>query len=119
MAKGVFKMTFKQKIIGKWRITEMSTWDKEYFDMEVPAYIKIEKNFTGDFQFGLVSGQLDGRIVKRQDGKYLEFTFDGNDECDPASGSGWMKLKDDNYAEGEIKFHLGDDSTFQLRKMKE
>lgn len=96
----------------------MSSWDIKYCDMEVQAYIKIEKNLMGDFQFGLVSGQIDGRSIKRQDEEYFEFTWDGNDECDDALGSGWIKLKDKNHAEGEIKFHLGDDSTFQLKRMK-
>jgi len=111
-------MTEKNKFVGKWRIISMSEWDKEYFDEEVPAYIKIGKNLIGDFHFGYVQGQIDGRIIKRQDGKYLEFTFDGNDECYPAFGSGWMKLKDEKNTEGEIKFHLGDNSTFQARKSK-
>lgn len=114
-------MTFKTNLISKWRITEMSSWDKEYFDEEVPAYIKIEKNLIGEFHFGYVQGQIDGRIVTRQDGKYFEFTFDGSDYGggDDVSGSGWIKLKNKNHAEGEIKFHLGDDSTFQLRRMKQ
>ena len=98
----------------------MSTWDKDYFDEEVPAYIKIEKSSRGNFHFGYVQGEMDGRIIKRQDCEYCEFTFDGNDYGggDDVSGSGWIKLKDDNHAEGEIKFHLGDDSTFQLKRMK-
>lgn len=111
-------MTSKNNFTGKWRITSMSGWDKEYCDMEVPAYVKIEKNLMGDFQFGLVSGQIDGRIVKRQNQEYFEFTWDGNDECDPASGSGWMMLKDKENADGEIKLHLGDDSTFQAKRMR-
>src|SRR3989338_9304105 len=114
------KMTTKNNFIGKWRITEMSAWDKEYFDEEVPAYIKIEKNSMGNFHFGYVQGQIDGKIGKHQDGKYFEFTFDGSDNGggDDVSGSGWIKLRDDNHAEGEIKFHLGDDSTFQLKRIK-
>ncbi len=84
-------MTSKNNFIGKWRITSMSSWDKEYFDEEVPAYIKIEKNLMGDFHFGYVQGQMDGRITKHQD---------------------------ENHTEGEIKFHFGDDSTFQLKRMK-
>lgn len=45
--------------IGNWRITEMESWDADYFDMEVPAHIAIRKDLTGGFQFGLVQGQLD------------------------------------------------------------
>ncbi len=111
-------MTFKQKIIGKWRIISMSTWNKKYFDEEVPAYLKIEKNLSGEFHFGYVRGEIDGRIVKRGREEFFEFTFDGNDECDGASGSGWIAFKKENIAEGEFKFHLGDDSTFQARRMK-
>ena len=111
-------MPQKNKFIGKWRITSMSGWDRKYCDMEVKAYLKIEKNLMGDFQFGLVFGQIDGRIVKRSDGECFDFTWDGNDECDPTSGSGWVKLKGENNVEGEIKLHLGDHSTFQAKRMK-
>ena len=43
---------------GQWRITEMSQWGSEYLDMDVPAYIAIDAQGSGDFQFGLVCGQL-------------------------------------------------------------
>ncbi len=114
-------MTLKQNIIGKWRITEMSVWDKDYFDEEVPAYIKIEKNLRGNFHFGYVQGEIDGKIVKRGGEEFLEFTFDGRDNGggDDVSGGGLITLKKENIAEGEFKFHLGDDSTFQARRMKQ
>jgi flagellar hook assembly protein FlgD len=46
----------------------------------------------------------------------LEFTWDGNDENDEASGSGWLKLKDKNTLEGKIKFHHGDSSLFLAKR---
>lgn len=107
----------KKDFIGKWRIIEMSNWDNDYFDMEVPAFIKIDKNLMGSFQFGLVSGQIDGRITKYKGIELFEFTWDGNDECDPASGSGEMQLKDENNAEGTIQIHLGDRSKLKLKRM--
>jgi len=58
----------KKDFIGKWQITEMSAWDKDYFDEEFPAYFKIEQNLMGSFHFGYVQGQIDGRIIKRRDG---------------------------------------------------
>ena len=111
----------KKDFIGKWRIIEMSAWDQEYFDEEVLAYIKIEKNLLGNFHFGYVQGQMDGKIGKRPEGEYFEFTFDGSDNGggDDVSGRGWMKLKGKNNAEGEIKFHLSDDSKFQARRMRQ
>ena len=40
----------------------MEIWDEDIFNMEVPAYIEVEENHLGYFQFGLVTGQLDGEI---------------------------------------------------------
>ena len=48
-------------------------WDKHYFNMEVQAYIQIEPKGLGTFQFGLVSGQLDGEVCKIDDQEMLSF----------------------------------------------
>ncbi len=103
---------------GTWNIYEMELWDEDYFNIEVQAYITIEPNNHGCFQFGLVSGDIDGRIVDYTEGKRFEFTWEGNDECDPASGSGWIKLKEKNILEGEFRFHMGDSSTLLTRRAK-
>jgi len=63
-----------------------------------------------------VCGRIDGRIAKFPEGERLEFTWDGNDECDPAFGSGRLMLKEGE-AEGEFKFHRGDISGFKTRRM--
>ena len=39
-----------------------------------------------------------------------EFSWEGNDECDRASGRGWAALKAVGSLHGHIYFHLGDDS---------
>jgi hypothetical protein len=100
------------KFAGRWLITEMSDFDEDYLNMEVQAYVELDESGSGDFQFGLVSGQIDGEIVKNMSGEKIEFTWDGNDEMDDAAGSGWLKLKDKNTLEGKIKFHQGDSSLF-------
>ncbi len=87
-------------------------------DMEVEAYIEIEQTGSGEFQFGLVSGQIDGEVVKDGKDRRFEFTWDGNDECDPASGSGWLKLKDKNSVDGRVKFHQGASSSLVTKRMK-
>ena len=94
----------------------MEMWDEDYFNMEVQAYIEIDEKDMGRFQFGLVSGYLDGETVGSDT---LEFTWDGNDECDEAQGSGWIKLEDENTLEGKIKFHLGDTSKFWAKRVIE
>lgn len=76
---------------GTWHIYEMEAWDEDYFNMDVQAYIRIDPNNLGVFQFGLVSGGLDGKLVDSADGERFEFTWEGNDECDPACGSGWIR----------------------------
>ena len=52
----------------------METWDKDDFNMEVQAYIKINANNQGNFQFGLVSGDMNGKVVDYANGKRFEFT---------------------------------------------
>jgi len=90
----------------------MELWDKEYLDMEVKAFINITESGHGVFQFGLVSGDIDGKIVDYPNGKRFEFTFNGIDECDPINGSGWLRLRTKNIIEGEFRFHMGDSSGF-------
>ena len=107
-------MTFS----GIWHIYEMENWDEDYFNMDVQAYIEINERGTGDFQFGLVTGQIDGEIVKDKSGEKLEFTWEGGDENDEASGSGWVRLKDVNTLEGKIKFHEGDSSLFSAKRVQ-
>jgi len=104
--------------IGTWHIYEMEIWDEHYFNMEVQAYIKIGSNNRGDFQFGLVSGNMDGKVVNYADEKRFEFTWEGNDECDPVCGSGWVRIKETNLSEGEIRIHNGDSSTFLARRAR-
>jgi hypothetical protein len=100
------------QLAGLWHIYEMEMWDESYFNMEVQAYIEIDEQGCGDFQFGLVTGQIDGELISDNSNLKLDFTWEGSDECDPASGSGWLKLKDKNKLEGKIKFHGGDSSMF-------
>ncbi len=98
---------------GTWIITEMEMWDAEYINMEVQAYIRIGVDSLGDFQFGLVSGAIDGEVVKLGNVDRFEFTWEGQDEMDPVSGSGWLKSTGQNRGEGKIKIHLGDSSAFK------
>lgn len=103
---------------GRWHIIKMSEWDEDYCNMEVQAYINIEKSGLGEFQFRLVTGSLNGDFKKTNDETIFDFTFDGSAECDPTNGDGWMKIKEDGTAEGEIRFHMGDISKFWAKKSK-
>ena len=101
---------------GHWHIYEMELWDEDYFNEEVQAYIHIDADGTGEFQFGYVSGGIDGKVVKYSNEKRFEFSWSGADEMDPINGCGWVKIRDADTIEGEFRIHLGDDSTFLARK---
>ncbi len=96
---------------GSWRITSMEAWDTDYFDMEVPAHITIRDDLTGEFQFGLVRGEIDARVHKVASTVRVEFSWSGADENDPMSGRGWLDVTGDQ-AQGRIFIHFSDDSSF-------
>ncbi len=104
--------------VGTWHIYEIEMWDENYFNMEIQAYIKIDSSNRGDFQFGLVSGDIAGKVGDCADGKRFEFTWEGNDECDPACGGGWVRIKGKDLLGGEFRIHNGDSSTFLARRAK-
>jgi hypothetical protein len=101
--------------VGKWPIVEMEAWDQEYIDMEVPGHFTFNKNRTGHFQFGLVQGEMDCRLENRGGKARIEFSWEGQEELDPASGRGWAVIEDGEL-NGRIFFHQGDDSAFRARR---
>jgi hypothetical protein len=104
-------MTKAASLNGKWRIVEMELWDKDFLDMMEPAYIAFDSKSGGEFAFGCVTGGLHCRKIPTG----VEFTWEGNNEMDEASGDGWAELQKDGSLVGEIRFHNGDDSTFKAR----
>ncbi len=105
-----------KRYVGTWHIDDMEQWDENYFNMEVQAYIRTEADGLGSFQFGLVSGHLDGEVVRDGSTERFEFTWEGQDEMDPVTGSGWLEWKDEQTIVGRIKLHLGDSSTFHTTR---
>ena len=102
--------------IGSWHIYEMELWDEAYFNMDVQAYLEVRSDNLGNFQFGLVRGYLDGYIEHVSGTERFAFTWEGYDEMDPMTGSGWMQAQGSEEVVGLIKLHLGDLSTFRARR---
>lgn len=102
--------------IGTWHIYAMEMWDESYFNMETQAFIAVRPENLGSFQFGLVSGGIDGYLERIGPKRRFGFTWQGNDEMDPASGGGWLQLKGENELFGSIKLHMGDRSRFRARR---
>lgn len=98
----------KNPFIGTWRIVWMETWDQDYVDMEVPGHITFGKNHIGNFQFGLMQGEMDYRVNANR----VEFTWGGFDEGDEISGRGFAEIENDELR-GHFYIHLGDESPFR------
>lgn len=106
-----------KQFVGKWRIVEMEVWDQEYVDMEVPGYIRIDSDGIGRFQFGLVSGDIDGRVEQCGNAPRFEFSWSGQEENDSVCGRGWAVIENGEL-KGRIYLHLADDSAFRAIKSK-
>ena len=97
--------------MGRWRIVSMSAWD-DGPDDEEPAFVEFDADGFGEFRFGYVRGGMDCRLGTRDGQPCVEWTWDGNDEMDPALGRGWAVVKGDEL-HGVIFFHqAGDDTEF-------
>ncbi len=103
----------KNPFRGRWHIVSMSAWDD--LDEEDEAFIEFSNGQSGEFHFCYVHGHMDCRLTTRDSEPAVEWSWDGNDEMDPAQGRGWAILKDDEL-HGMIFIHLGDDSEFVARK---
>ena len=101
--------------IGTLFIVEMEAWDQDYVNMEIQGHFTFKKDGTGHFQFGLVQGDMDCRIETVDGKEGIEFSWEGQDEMDSASGRGWAVLEDGELY-GRIFMHLGDNSTFRARR---
>lgn len=100
---------------GRWRIVSMEQWDQEFVDEEEEGYIEFDAKSMGSFHFGYVHGSMDCQQTTRDGVPAVEWTWDGNDEMDPAQGRGWAVVKGDEL-HGMLYFHGGDDSEFVAKK---
>jgi hypothetical protein len=50
---------------GLWQIVSMSTWDEEYFNEEVQAFMEFDGKGGGEFQFGYIHRNMDCRLTTR------------------------------------------------------
>ena len=101
-----------KKFIGKWRIIEMDQWGQDFINADVQGYITFSNKGIGEFQFGYVYGYIDYRPSKLAAGDSIEFSWEGNDEMDPALGRGTATIQKGELV-GCIYFHQGDESGFK------
>ena len=98
---------------GKWRITDMPSYTSDYPDMMEPAYILFDGEGGGEFAFGCVTGAIYG--AGGAQAVAVEFSWNGNDEMDPAYGDGWAELQPDGSLRGQVRFLGADEADFKAR----
>jgi hypothetical protein len=111
------KPRLKSLFTGLWHIVSMETWDEDYFNEVVQAFIEFGADQLAEFQFGLTSGNIDYRITERGVQPAAEWTWEGMDGMDPCTGRGWAVLEGDEL-HGMIYFHQGDESGFVAQRAK-
>src|SRR5437879_3756459 len=85
----------KSPFEGRWHIVSMTEWDEDFINAEVDGFIEFDAQGGGQFQFGYVRGDMDCRLTTKDGEPAVEWTWEGNDEMDPAQGRGWAVLKGD------------------------
>jgi hypothetical protein len=98
------------RIVGRLQITESELWDSDALNLVAPAFIEFEQDGLGSFGFIAVRGRWTAARRSGTGRPGVEFSWEGNDECHPASGRGWAVLEEGGSLRGRIFFHLGDDS---------
>jgi hypothetical protein len=94
-------------IRGRWRVVEAPGYDMAVMG----AYILFDDG-GGEFALDCLTGSIHGAC----EGDAVEFSWEGSDEMEPASGDGWAELREDGFLEGEICLHNGDDIRFIARR---
>lgn len=107
----------RKAFVGRWRIVQMEAWDEDYFEMDGPAFIDVERRGLGSFKFGLVEGQIDCRFHIEAGDPVLDFSWEGRDENDAACGRGRALVDASGEMRGRIFIHLGEDSEFVARRV--
>jgi hypothetical protein len=92
---------------GKWRVVATPE-----YDLARPGSYILFGQHGSEFALDCLTGSIHGGC----DGDAVEFTWDGSDEMEPASGHGWAAMQDDGSLEGEICLEGGDDIPFIARR---
>ena len=83
---------FARAFAGRWRIVEMDVWDNDFLDLVEEGHLTFTGAADGEIAFGALKGFLDVRYGSRDGAACAEFSWEGHDENDPASGRGWVAI---------------------------
>lgn len=91
----------KSAFVGSWEL-----------EGSAPGFMRIGRDGIGEFELGLLRGEMDCRFSTRDRRPRMEFTWIGADELDEVSGRGWAVVGKDGEMRGRLYRHLGDEFEF-------
>lgn len=93
----------------------MEEWPQDYVDLVVPGFIEIEPDGMGSFQFGTVSGGVDGSIRTIVGLTFFEWIWWGQSDSDEGCGRGWAQIENEKLV-GRIFIYGSDHSGFVAKR---
>ena len=106
------------QLVGQWRICSMELWSQEDVDTLGPAFVRLDRDGTGEMAFLCVEAWLDCAPAQRDGRPALEFSWEGSDDGDHRCGRGWLRVGDtDDTISGRFFFHRGDSSGFTAERV--
>ena len=102
-------------ILGAWRIEETAVWGLEALDLLGPARITFGRESLGTIRLIAIEGSIDFRVGERNGAPFVEFSWSGSDDADPACGRGFAVLRGERLR-GKLFIHRGDESTFVAKR---
>jgi hypothetical protein len=93
-------------------LVETDLWDVEDLDLVESARLTLGPDGLGELQLIAIGAGIDHRISERDGMPFVEFSWAGYDETDPASGRGWARLEPSGALKGRLFIHQGDESGF-------
>lgn len=101
---------------GKWHIYEIDMWNGDYSNKTTEGFVKVEDSKIGSFQIGVISGEIEGKLVEYFGKESFEFIFEGTEDGDSISGCGWMLFREKDIVKGEFRFYLGSNLAFLAKR---
>ncbi|MBI4520937.1 MAG: hypothetical protein HY701_08865 [Gemmatimonadetes bacterium] len=94
-------------------------WDLDALDLIEPAHLTFGPRGLGELRLIAIGAEIDYRVSDRDGMAFVEFSWEGYDESDPASGRGWAQLEAGGALKGRLFIHQGDESAFTAHREAE
>jgi hypothetical protein len=92
---------------GRWRIVSTDVWETQDLDDLGPAQITFGPGRAGELNVIAISASVDYRVGVRDGAPIVEFSWEGDDDGQRASGRGWAR-PDRRGLVGRLFIHEGE-----------